>query len=305
MTARPTPTWEGMVTLPDGYRRHVVRFGEKGEVLVGLHGGPGASLATLLPLAEIADGRLQVVLYDQLGGSGGSDRPDDDDLWTVETYVAEFEALVVALELGRVHLLGHSWGGQLALECAWRCPQLIKSLVLCGTLASTATAIVGYDELIARYTTMTRAELSATEYDPADDSEAGRVLRRLFATHWHRSRPFELEASEREAAELLEDLSEGEHELSAPYRTMWGENEFAPTGPLKDWDVSGHLAEIASPALVVGGFHDELVPACSQQIVDGLASARWLLLGQSSHMIFHEAERDTLLAAISDFAVNL
>jgi Predicted hydrolases or acyltransferases (alpha/beta hydrolase superfamily) len=50
------------------------------------------------------------VTFDQLG-TGASDRPTDPALWTIQRYVEEVEAVRKALGLGRVHLLGHSWGG--------------------------------------------------------------------------------------------------------------------------------------------------------------------------------------------------
>ena len=44
-------------------------------------------------------------VYDQ-HGCGHSDRPDDDSLWTLESFVAEVQAVRDTLELDRVHLLG-------------------------------------------------------------------------------------------------------------------------------------------------------------------------------------------------------
>jgi L-proline amide hydrolase len=292
---------EKAVRLSDGYERFVTTFGEGPAALVGLHGGPGGNSKTLLPISALATESLQIVLYDQLGGSGRSARPERDDLWTVERYVFEFEAMVAALGLDAVHLLGHSWGGQLALECAVRCPHLIRSLILCDTFASTKVAIAGYDRLIARHTNLTREELNGTGYNPQDDSEAGLAIRRLFASHWRRSHPFQLERSEREVVEIRREFSDGCRGPTAPYKAMWGENEFSPTGSLRDWDISHRLGQIEVPALIVCGRHDEVVPACSEQIADGLKNAEWMILGQSSHMIFHEVELPSLLATIGSF----
>ncbi|MBF6246279.1 alpha/beta fold hydrolase [Nocardia elegans] len=55
------------------------------------------------------------LFYDQLG-CGNSDRPSDTSLWTVDRFVAELVAVRAALGLERVHLLGNSWGGMLALQ---------------------------------------------------------------------------------------------------------------------------------------------------------------------------------------------
>jgi len=75
-------------------------------------GGPGRPGDDLrdpqhLPLVERG---YRVVTYDQ-PGCGASDKPDDPRLWTIGRYVEEVETLRRALDLGEVHLLGHSWGG--------------------------------------------------------------------------------------------------------------------------------------------------------------------------------------------------
>ena len=58
------------------------------------------------------------------------DRPTDPKLWTITRYVAETEAVRQALGLGKVHLLGHSWGGWLAIEYALTHPEALKTLIL-------------------------------------------------------------------------------------------------------------------------------------------------------------------------------
>lgn len=294
------PSWEGMVELPDGYERFVRRFGSGPEKLVCQHGGPGAHQRFYNPLAAIADERLEVILYDQLGG-GESERPDDDSLWTEENFVKEFEALVPALDLDRVHLLGQSWGGVLALNCAFACPQLIKTLVLCNTTANQHTAIAGLEGLLAGLPEEVRTEIVEKEVVAGDDSAAGRALLELYAKHTRRAFPFDLERSCREfSAGIVPELGA----LGRPYYVMWGANEFNPTGTMRGWDVSGRLGEIEVPALIICGAHDEVVPECSREMAEGIPDAQWLILGQSSHCTFQEAEAEVAMAAIRGFVLN-
>ena len=81
------------------------------------HGGPGVPHDYLEPLEAVADSGRAVVFYDQLG-CGNSDQPHDRSLWTVDLFLAELAAVRAALGLTRVHLLGQSWGGMLAMEYA-------------------------------------------------------------------------------------------------------------------------------------------------------------------------------------------
>src|SRR6267143_1227165 len=88
--------------------------------LLLLHGGPAATheyfeaCDSYLPAAGI-----EYYYYDQLG-SAYSDQPDVPDLWEVDRFVEEVEQVRIALGLGRdnFYLLGHSWGGILAIEYA-------------------------------------------------------------------------------------------------------------------------------------------------------------------------------------------
>lgn len=290
------PAWQGTVELSDGYGRHVERFGEGEETLVCLHGGPGANLRTFYPLTCLARDGLEVVMYDQLGG-GRSARPEHDDLFTVEHFVWEFEALVEELQLGRVHLLGQSWGGMLSIECAVNCPQLLKTVFICDTAASVRAAAAGYAQVLEAVPAELReAVLETHELDA--DTPASRALLELYATRVRRAVPFDLERSCEEFLAKVMPLLE---DLGRPYEVMWGPNEFNPTGPLRDWDLTDRLAEIETPAVVICGAHDEVVPSCTREIAEGIPGAQCLILGQSSHMIFHEADAEVAIGAVDAF----
>src|SRR5258706_13467896 len=80
--------------------------------LLCLHGGLGVPHDYLEPLEAMAATGRRVIFYDQLG-CGNSDQPHDPALWTVPLFVEELGVVRQALGLGRVHILGQSWGGML------------------------------------------------------------------------------------------------------------------------------------------------------------------------------------------------
>ena len=106
--------------------------------LLLLHGGPGATheyfecLESYLP----AEG-IELIYYDQLGSSY-SEQPHDKDLWTLDRFVDEVEQVRKALGLGKqdFFLLGHSWGGILAVEYALKYPTELKGLVISNMMMS-------------------------------------------------------------------------------------------------------------------------------------------------------------------------
>ncbi len=58
---------------------------------------------------------IEFYYYDQLG-AGNSDIPTDISLWNIPRYVEEVEQVRKGLGLDNFYLLGHSWGGMLAME---------------------------------------------------------------------------------------------------------------------------------------------------------------------------------------------
>src|ERR671937_2660154 len=119
-----------------GYRTWYRVVGDRasGAVpLLTLHGGPGSTHNYFGPLERLADER-PVVLYDQIG-CGNSDRPHDIE-WDVAVFRDEVDAVREQLSLDRIHLLGTSWGGMLALEHVLAGAEGVVSLILSSTLAS-------------------------------------------------------------------------------------------------------------------------------------------------------------------------
>src|SRR5262252_7243858 len=118
----------------DGHEVVTYSYGDSNaEVLFLLNGGPGLPSDYLRePLLRMVKEGYRVVTYDQLG-CGKSDRPTDPGLWTIGRYVEEVEAVREALGGGRVHLLGHSWGGWLGIEYAITHPDRLKSCIFSST----------------------------------------------------------------------------------------------------------------------------------------------------------------------------
>ncbi|WP_448811269.1 alpha/beta fold hydrolase [Agromyces bauzanensis] len=98
--------------------------------IVAVHGGPGVpwTAGDQEVLSRLAAHRA-VVVYDQIG-TGASARLDDPAGYTFERAVHDLEAVVDATGAARVTLLGHSWGGQVAVGYAVRHPERVDRLVL-------------------------------------------------------------------------------------------------------------------------------------------------------------------------------
>lgn len=101
---------------------------DSSEILVLLAGGPGAPGESVLSFESIAPAHIRVVSYDQRG-VGRSPAPPGTPLGYAE-HIADLEELRTRLGARRMHLLGHSWGGGLALLYAGTHPDHVASLTL-------------------------------------------------------------------------------------------------------------------------------------------------------------------------------
>ena len=98
--------------------------------LLVLHGGPGLGSRYLrAPLtATLGDHRV-LVFYDQRG-SGYSEGADAPDELTIDRFVADVDAVRAAAGVASIDILGHSFGGLLALHYALAHPDRVGHLVL-------------------------------------------------------------------------------------------------------------------------------------------------------------------------------
>lgn len=112
----------------------------KGSPLIVLHGGPGLSQDYLLPqMSQLAEDHF-VIFYDQRG-SGRSENRDDPSFMQLSVFVDDLDAIRKAYGFQKVSILGHSWGGFLALHYAMAHPEAIDKLVLLNPFPACSTDV--------------------------------------------------------------------------------------------------------------------------------------------------------------------
>ncbi len=100
-----------------------------GPPVVLIHGLGGTSAAIWKHLAPELEQEFTVVTYD-LRGTGGSSRAPGP--YSLEDFVADLRALVQELRLERPALVGHSFGGSIALAYAAEYPEEVSALAVAG-----------------------------------------------------------------------------------------------------------------------------------------------------------------------------
>ena len=263
--------------------------GDGPRTLLLLHGGPGGNSADLEPLLVLAEDGYRVVRYNQLG-SYRSDQPAEPSLWRVSRFVAEVETVRRTLGLGRIHLLGQSWGAMLALEYALHHQEHLRSLILASGAASTAECLAGMDAWRRELPDDLQATMAKHEatgnYDHPDYEAALQVLyRRNFCRVWPYPQPV---------------VDAGSQMAMPVYTTMWGPNEFTCTGNLREWDRTDRLGEIGVPTLITCGRYDEVRPSCAETLHRGIRGSELVIFEESAHLA-HLEEPERYLDVLRGF----
>ena len=246
-----------------------------------IHGGPGGAHTAFLNALPLADERA-VILYDQLD-SGRSDTPNNPANWRVPRFVNEVTAIRRALNLERLHVLGGSWGGTIALEYGARRPAGLASTILQSPLISTRSWLADANLLRRRLPretqfTLTRCE-RARRRPPKEVCDAGT---QQFYDLFLRRSPVPPEHQAYRAA------------LPVPfneriYNAMWGATEFVSTGTLRTYNGEPLLARLDGPrTLFVTGQHDEARPATVHDFSVRTPGSAFAVVENAAHGVFND-----------------
>ncbi|RPH69466.1 MAG: alpha/beta fold hydrolase [Myxococcaceae bacterium] len=259
-----------------------------GPPLVVVHGGPGASHDYLLPNLYRLASSYRLIFIDERG-SGRSPRLEDTKQYTVEKMADDVEAVRTALQLGKIALLGHSYGGVVVQAYAFKYQANLSHLILASTFSSTRAL----NEVLARLKQAMpadrRARLEALEkgglFGKGEIWERGRYTDEYATLAWGVGYfPALYGARPDGNYDPLEGNTKNSWEL---YREMWGSHgEFVVDGNLKEVEWLDRLPEIKVPTLIVVGDHDQSDPAMSREMHARILGSKLVVLPDSGHMTF-------------------
>lgn len=277
------------IETPKGnFRVWTKRIGNNPRIrLLLLHGGPGATheyfecFESFLPLEGI-----EFIYYDQLG-SAYSDRPTDRDLWQTGRFVEEVEQVRKALGLdsSNFFLLGHSWGGILAMEYALKYQQNLKGLVISNMMSSAPEYDAYANDVLAKQ--MDPEILREVRSLEAKKDFKNPRYMEILVTHFYTEHILRMEPEDwpdpvnRAFAKMNEDL----------YTIMQGPSEFGLSGRLEQWDRKDDLKEITVPTLVIGARYDTMDPKHMQWMSTQVQNGSYLFCDNGSHMAMYDDQK--------------
>jgi proline iminopeptidase len=297
LQSNPVSPREGYVPV-DRARLYFRDIG-KGQSILILHGGPDFDHTYLLPEMDHLSDSFRLWYYDQRGRGRSAEavQPEDVD---IESEVNDMESLRKHFHLESTAVLGHSWGGVLALEYAIRHPDRVSHLILVNTapashddymllrqelpkrraaddvekmneLSSTAAYQEGDPETVAGYYRIHfRATVKKPEY-------LGKVIHRLRQGF---TQPGILKARR------IEDRLKNETWLSDEYNLF------------------PQLEKLEIPTLVIHGDYDFIPVECAAHIARAIPDARFVLLEDCGHFSYLE-HTDQVYKIIRDFLLEV
>jgi proline iminopeptidase len=242
-----------------------------------LHGGPGGSheffesFESFLP----AEG-IEFIYYDQLG-SYMSDKPTDSSLWTTGRFVEEVEQVRKALGLNKdnFYLLGHSWGGILAMEYALKYQDNLKGLIISNMMSSCPDYGKYANEVLSKQMdpkVLDTIRVLEAKKDFGNPKYMELLTPNFYEQHLCRALPWP------------EPITRAfPHINGQVYTLMQGPSEFGISGRLEKWDRSRDLPQIKVPTLTIGGFHDTMDPEHMKWMAMQVQNGDSLICPNGSH----------------------
>jgi proline iminopeptidase len=264
------------------------RIGNNPKIkLLLLNGGPGATheyfecFENFLP----AEG-IEIIYYDQLG-CGNSDNPNDVALWDLARYVEEVEQVRKALNLdaSNFYMLGHSWGGILAMEYSLKYQNNMKGLIISNMMSSCPEYGKYADEVLAKQMDpKVLAELNQIE--AAKDFTNPRYMELLIPNF------YEKHILRFPAKDWPEPVNRSFAKMNQSlYVSMQGPSEFGISGKLEKWDRKADLKNITIPTLVIGAKYDTMDPKHMEEMSKLVQNGTYLFCPKGSHMDFYDDQK--------------
>ena len=271
------------------------RFGNNPKIkLLLLNGGPGATheyfecMESFLP----AEG-IEFIYYDQLG-CGNSDNPNDTSMWNLGRFVEEVEQVRQALNLDKnnFYLLGHSWGGILAMQYALKYQDNLKGLII-SNMMSSCPDYGKYAQNVLSKQFDPKILDTLRQIEARGDFKNPKYMQLLmpnfYAKHILRM------PIDKWPEPVNRALGKSNQSL---YVTMQGPSEFGIGGNLVNWDVKAQLPQIKTPTLTIGGTHDTMDPEHMKWMSTQVQHGRFLLCPNGSHMSLYDDQQTYMTGLI-------
>jgi proline iminopeptidase len=286
------PPREGYVAV-DGATLYYRESG-KGQPIIVLHGGPRLDHHYLLPDMDRLAEEFRLICYDQRGRGKSAMNVESADV-SIQSEIEDLERLRAYFHFESVAVLGHSWGGVLAMEYAIRHPERVSYLILLNSApASHDDNILFQQDRVSK--TPDDMELLSELESRSEFVEGDVDARAAYYRVHYRATLREPELLDRLIAHLKAGLTkEGILQAGPIGVRLWNETYETP-----GYNLLPKLTFLDIPTLVLHGDYDFVPVVCARHIAEAIPGARLVVLRDCGHFSYLERPVE-VHQAISDF----
>jgi len=259
-----------------------------------LHGGPDFDHNYLLPDMDRLADAYRLIYYDQRGRGRSAENVKPDDV-SLESEIADLEVVREYFQLESVAVLGHSWGGLLAMEYAIRHPERVSHLILINTGPASHDdyTLFRQNRLKSAAGDIERMKaLASTARYQEGDLEADAAYYRI---HF-KSAICQPEQLEKLVLSLRANFNQEGIRKAREIEARLMEE----TWSLRGYTLFTQLGGLRTPTLLIHGDYDIIPVAYARHIAQAIPGASLVVLKETGHFSFIE-NPDGVRKAIDDF----
>ncbi|MBA3602372.1 MAG: alpha/beta fold hydrolase [Parachlamydiaceae bacterium] len=253
------------------------RVAGKGNPLIVIHGGPGLTQDYLLPqMYRLAENNL-VIFYDQRG-CGKSTGDINQETITIDKFVDDLEAIRQSFNFDKISILGHSWGGFLAMNYSIAHPEHLEKLILSNSMPASSEEYALFGHEWTRRMRPYEDELakihSTVGFHNGDPDVMEHLYRIIFRTYCYIP----------EKADLLSLCMTPVASVNgAKVNENFRQNVFE-----KSFNLHGSLKSLKATTLVLHGDADPIPPSTAQNTHKSIPNSKYFLMKNCGHFPYVE-----------------
>lgn len=261
--------------------------------MVILHGGPGFDHSYFLPQMENLSSHYKLIFYDQRGCGRSSVKVDNATI-TMNQFVEDLEALRLFFKLDKMNLMGHSFGGLIAMRYAIKYPDHLNTLLLVNSsAASSAWRDSAFVFMEARKSPEVEKELSALKNTQGFIERKADTMSLFYKLAFKKSF-----YDHRKAEDLNMTL-----QPTFPETNKLMDNLFKDTS-VTNYDLNTELRKLKVQTLIVGTEADVVPPLSVEDLHNNIKGSTYTFIESCGHFPFIE-QPDLFLKAIDKFFLGL
>jgi 3-oxoadipate enol-lactonase len=267
MADQPVPARSGFVH-PDGYDIWYEYFGNGKREPIALLNGLAMSTRAWYGFLPLLVDEYDVLLYDYLG-QGNSSKPDEP--YSITKIASYLTTIMDELGIGKIHSMGISYGGFIAIEHARQFHERLHTLTLSGIILSREELFEQYEAISLRF-----YREGPERFDLYTDYMYEKIFGEPFVRKTTRAglEPMRQRFTERYRDDIhcLVRLTEAQEEY-------FGELD----------DRMPQYRAVTTPTLVMPGEQDRAIPLWAQKkMLDVFPDSRWLTIPECGHVAYLE-----------------